>query len=105
MNGGAAGDMEESVRYGDELVRYCSTYNGACPWTPSEAVWKGIASLAGAPVEVSAIADAGRDQTRKEEEVLARKILLAPDDAEPTVVASSKAPGGVFVSTVDIKHE
>ena len=93
------------VPTGDELVRYCAAYKGDCPWKPNEAVWARIVTLAGAPVEVSAIADAGRNQTQAEEEVLARKIVLSPDDAEPTVVATGKGPGGVLVSTVDIKHE
>lgn len=95
------------VPTGSELVKYCNTYKGSCPWKPSETLWGGIVEMARQSSVVSVARDAGTRQTQAEANAAAgtRKLELSSNDAEPSVVAVAASDRSVLVSTLDIKHE
>jgi hypothetical protein len=94
------------VPAGDELVKFCAAYDGACPWKPGDAQWAGIAALARRPTRLHTVAESlGRAQTDADQGVLRRELLLSADDPAPTVIGVNEgASADAVVVTVDLKH-
>ena len=88
-----------------DLVALCARAEEACPWRPSQAAWDDIAKEESSSVHVSAIQDAGKPISPREEEALSRNVILASGDNQPSVVAMcSSAADAVLVRTVTIHH-
>lgn len=95
----------KNVPIEDELISFCSTASGNCPWRPSTEIWELIAKQMQEPLAKDQNAKYGRAQTGPEQQAATRGLGLAKDDPEPSLImmASSKSP--MLVATLDLVHK
>lgn len=89
----------------DELISFCNTASGNCPWRPSTEVWETISKQMQEPLKTDKNGKYGRAQTAPEQQAATRGLGLAKDDPEPSMImmASSKSP--LLVATLDLVHK
>lgn len=89
----------------DDLISFCSSQNGGCPWRPSTEVWELVQKQMQEPLTTDKNARYGRAQTQPEQQAATRGLGLAKDDPEPSMImmASSKSP--MLVATLDLVHK
>jgi hypothetical protein len=89
----------------DDLIAFCSSSSGGCPWRPSTEVWELIQKQMQEPLTKDKSAKFGESQTAPEQKAATRGIGLAKDDPEPSLImmASSKSP--MLVATLDLVHK
>lgn len=89
----------------DELISFCNTASGNCPWRPSTEIWDLIAKEMQQPLTTDKNGKYGRAQTAPEQQAATRGLGLAKDDPEPSMImmASSKSP--MLVATLDLVHK
>ena len=95
----------KNVPIEDELISFCSTASGNCPWRPNTEIWDLIAKQMQQPLAKDQNAKYGRAQTAPEQQAATRGLGLAKDDPEPSLImmASSKSP--MLVATLDLVHK
>src|SRR5437870_1590121 len=92
-----------SVPTGEELVAFCATNKGKCPWHPSPDVWKQVQDATKADVKVVASKTFGETQTEKEKVATTRGLGLDQSAPAPSVIrmnALTTAP--VLVTVLDL---
>ena len=95
-----------SVPTGEDLVAFCATNKGKCPWHPSPDVWKQVQDATKADVKVVASQTFGQTQTEKEKVATTRGLGLDQSAPEPSVIrmnALTTAP--VLVTVLDLIHK
>ena len=95
-----------SVPTGEDLVAFCATNKGQCPWHPSPAVWKQVQDATRADIKVVASKTFGQTQTEKERVATTRGLGLDQSAPEPSVIrmnALTTAP--VLVTVLDLIHK
>jgi Domain of unknown function (DUF4384) len=95
----------KNVPIEDELIAFCNSSNGTCPWRPNTEVWELIQKQMQEPLAKDKTATFGDSQTAREKQAETRGIGLAKDDPEPSLImmASSKSP--MLVATLDLVHK
>ena len=95
----------KSVPIEDDLVSFCSSASGNCPWRPDTEVWELIQKQMQEPLTTDKSARYGKAQTAPEQQAATRGLGLAKDDPEPSLImmASSKSP--MLVATLDLVHK
>ena len=95
----------KNVPIEDDLIAFCSSSNGTCPWRPNTEVWELIQKQMQEPLTKDKSAKYGNTQTKPEQQAATRGIGLAKDDPEPSLImmASSKSP--MLVATLDLVHK
>ena len=95
----------KNVPIEDELISFCNTGGGNCPWRPSTEIWELISKQMQEPLAKDQNAKYGRAQTGPEQQAATRGLGLAKDDPEPSLImmASSKSP--MLVATLDLVHK
>ena len=95
----------KNVPIEDELISFCNTASGNCPWRPSTEIWDLISKEMQQPLTKDTNAKYGRAQTAPEQQAATRGLGLAKDDPEPSLImmASSKSP--MLVATLDLVHK
>lgn len=95
----------KNVPIEDELISFCNTASGNCPWRPSTEIWELIAKQMQEPLTKDQNGKYGRAQTAPEQQAATRGLGLAKDDPEPSLImmASSKSP--MLVATLDLVHK
>jgi Domain of unknown function (DUF4384) len=95
----------KNVPIEDELIAFCSSSNGTCPWRPNTEVWELIQKQMQEPLTKDKSAKYGATQSQPEQQAATRGIGLAKDDPEPSLImmASSKSP--MLVATLDLVHK
>ena len=95
----------KNVPIEDDLIAFCTSSNGSCPWRPNTEVWALIQKQMQEPLAKDKSAKYGRTQTEPEQQASTRGIGLAKDDPEPSLIlmASSKSP--MLVATLDLVHK
>jgi Domain of unknown function (DUF4384) len=95
----------KNVPIEDELIAFCSSSNGTCPWRPNTEVWELIQKQMQEPLTKDKSAKYGNKQSQPEQQAATRGIGLAKDDPEPSLImmASSKSP--MLVATLDLVHK
>ncbi len=79
------------VPIGNELVAYCRTNAGACPWRPAEAAWTQLAANVNSVREEKS-GEFGQMQTAVERDAVERGLGLGLDAPAPSVIRMSKSP-------------
>ena len=95
-----------SVPTGENLVAFCATNKGMCPWHPSPNVWKQVQDATRADVKVVASKTFGQTQTEKEKVATTRGLGLDQSAPEPSVIrmnALTTAP--LLVTVLDLIHK
>ena len=95
----------KNVPIEDDLISFCNSQSGGCPWRPSTEVWELIQKQMQEPLTTDKNGRFGRAQTEPEQKATTRGLSLAKDDPEPSLImmASSKSP--MLVATLDLVHK
>lgn len=95
----------KNVPIEDELISFCNSSNGNCPWRPSTEIWELVQKQLQEPLTTDKNGRYGRAQTTPEQQAATRGLGLAKDDPEPSLImmASSKSP--MLVATLDLIHK
>lgn len=95
----------KNVPIEDELISFCTSSSGSCPWRPSTEVWELIQKQMAEPLTTDKTGRYGRAQTAPEQQASTRGLGLVKDDPEPSLImmASSKSP--MLVATLDLVHK
>jgi hypothetical protein len=89
-----------------ELVAYCRTNSGGCPWRPAETAWSQLAAKAEASAREDQSREFGQVQAFVEREAVERGLGLSLDAPAPSVVKMSKSSqAGSLVAMVALIHK
>jgi hypothetical protein len=92
------------VPIGNELVAYCQTYSGGCPWKPTTDIWGTIRSAVNTPARISLKETIGAAQNEEEQEAIERGIGLPSNAPEPSVVRLNLSGASVLVAVLELIH-
>lgn len=95
----------KNVPIEDELVSFCSTASGNCPWRPSTEIWELISKQMQEPLAKDQNAKYGRAQTAPEQQAATRGLGLAKDDPEPSLIMMASSKSSMLVATLDLVHK
>ena len=94
------------VPTGNDLVNFCSTNKGKCPWQPAVEIWVRVQDANKAEVKVVTTKTFGQTQTEKEQVATTRGLGLDQSAPQPAVIrmnVSTNAP--VLVTVLDLIHK
>ena len=94
------------VPTGENLVTYCRTNQGGCPWRPASAMWTQVRVNSQAKAVVDKSESYGQVQTEREREATTRGLGLDQSAPEPSIIrmnVSATAP--VLVTALDLIHK
>lgn len=95
----------KNVPIEDELISFCNTASGNCPWRPSTEVWELISKEMQQPLTMDKNGKYGRAQTAPEQQAATRGLGLAKDDPEPSMIMMASSKSGMLVATLDLVHK
>ena len=94
------------VPTGNELVGYCATNKGKCPWRPSAEMWAHIKTATKAEVKAVAAKSFGQPQSEKEQIATTRGLGLDQSAPEPSVIRMNVATNApLLVTVLDLIHK
>ncbi|MGH9930035.1 MAG: DUF4384 domain-containing protein [Pyrinomonadaceae bacterium] len=90
----------------DDLIDYCRSNAGRCPWTPGADVWAQIQKETNEPVRTAKVEGLGSTQTSREHQATTRGIGLNRDDPEPSLIMlTGSTSKNMLVVTLDLVHK
>jgi len=94
------------VPTGNELVGYCATNKGKCPWRPAAEMWTRIQNATRAEVKAVAAKSFGQPQSEKEQLATTRGLGLDQSAPEPSVIRMNVATNApLLVTVLDLIHK
>jgi hypothetical protein len=94
------------VPTGNDLVNFCSTNKGKCPWHPAVEVWVRVQDANKAEVKVVTTKTFGQSQTEKEQVATTRGLGLDQSAPQPSVIRMNVATNAaVLVTVLDLVHK
>lgn len=94
------------VPTGNELVGYCATNKGKCPWRPAAEMWAHIKNATRAEVKAVAAKSFGQPQSEKEQIATTRGLGLDQSAPEPSVIRMNVATNApLLVTVLDLIHK
>ena len=94
------------VPTGNDLVGYCATNKGKCPWRPSTEMWAQIRTATRAEVKAVAAKSFGQPQSEKEQIATTRGLGLDQSAPEPSVIRMNVATNApLLVTVLDLIHK
>jgi hypothetical protein len=94
------------VPTGNDLVGYCATNKGKCPWRPSAEMWARIQNATKAEVKAVAAKSFGQPQSEKEQIATTRGLGLDQSAPEPSVIRMNVATNApLLVTVLDLIHK
>lgn len=94
------------VPTGNELVGYCATNKGKCPWRPSSEMWAQLQNATKAEVKAVAAKSFGQPQSEKEQVATTRGLGLDQSAPEPSVIRMNVATNApLLVTVLDLIHK
>jgi hypothetical protein len=94
------------VPTGSDLVNFCSTNKGKCPWRPATEIWGRVQDATKAEVRIVTSKTFGQPQTEKEKVATTRGLGLDTSAPQPAVIrmnVTTNAP--VLVTVLDLIHK
>ncbi len=93
------------VPTGEELITYCHTNKGRCPWRPESAAWTLVQASVNARVTTDKSKTYGQAQTSSEKEATTRGIGLDQSAPEPSVIRMNVlSTERILVTALDLIH-
>lgn len=90
----------------DDLISFCRSNQGKCPWAPGAEVWARVQKQASESVQLSKPAGVGKAQTSAEQQAATRGIGLNRDDAEPSLIMLTVSTSqDMLVATLELVHK
>jgi len=94
------------VPTGNDLVGYCATNKGKCPWRPSAEMWARLQNATKAEVKAVASRSFGQPQSEKEQIATTRGLGLDQSAPEPSVIRMNVATNApLLVTVLDLIHK
>jgi hypothetical protein len=95
------------VPTGGELEKFCSPKIEACDWSPTQAQWEKITSLAaGTQVDKGMISEQARAEIRVASSAITRRIRIKPKAPSPAVVCmNASAKADVLLTKIELIHK
>ena len=89
----------------DDLITFCKSSTGACPWRPTTELWETIKKQMQEPLATDKNGRYGRAQTAPEQKASTRGLSLAKDDPEPSLIMMASSTSPMLVTTLDLIHK
>jgi len=90
----------------DDLISYCRSDGGKCPWTPAAEMWARIQAEMDQSVQIAKPIGIGEAQTKAEIQGATRGLGLNRDDAEPSLIMlTASTSKEMLVATLELVHK